>query len=67
MLKAPTVQCEEFFFFGGGGGRGVWELEFMLSLLNLITFIISIETEASLLALAKSIYYLYVYIQYQAY
>ena len=33
------------------------DLEFMLLLLNLIAFIISIEKEASLLALAKSIYY----------
>ena len=33
------------------------DLEFMLLLLNLIAFIVSIETEASLLALAKSIYY----------
>ena len=33
------------------------DLEFMLLLLNFIVFIISIETEASLLALAKSIYY----------
>ena len=32
------------------------DLEFMLLLLHLITFIIIIETEASLLALAKSIY-----------
>ena len=32
------------------------DLEFMLLLLNLIAFIISIETEASLLALTKSIY-----------
>ena len=39
----------------------------MLLLLNLIAFIISIETETSLLALAKSIYKLHVYIQYQAY
>ena len=68
MLKAPTVQLMgmwRIFFFGGGGeGEG---LEFMLSLLNLIAFIISIETEASLLALAKSIYKLYVYLQYPAY
>ena len=35
------------------------DLEFMLLLLNLIAFIISIETEASLLALAKSIYFSY--------
>ena len=33
------------------------DLEFMLLLLNFIAFIISIETEASLSALAKSIYY----------
>ena len=39
----------------------------MLLLLNLSAFIISMETEASLLALAKSIYKLYVYIEYQAY
>ena len=36
-----------FFFF---------RLEFMLLLLNLIAFIISVETDASLLAVAKSIY-----------
>ena len=33
------------------------DLEFMLLHLNLIAFIISIEMEASLLALAKSMYY----------
>ena len=32
------------------------DFEFMLLLVNLIAFIISIETEASLLALAKSMY-----------
>ena len=36
------------------------DLELMLLLLNLIAFIISIETEASLLALAKSIYFSYI-------
>ena len=41
MPKAPTVQF--------------LDLEFMLLLLNLITFIIRIEKGASLLALAKSI------------
>ena len=33
------------------------DLEFTLLLLNFIVFITSIETQASLLALAKSIYY----------
>ena len=33
------------------------DLEFMLITLNLIAFIASKETEASLLALAKSMYY----------
>ena len=44
MLKAPCL----FGFF--------WLRVHVISL-NLIAFIISIETEASLLALAKSIYY----------
>ena len=39
-----------FFFFGGGG------VKVHVISLNLIAFIISKETEASLLVLAKSIY-----------
>ena len=35
------------------------DLEFMLLVFNLIAFIISIEREASLLVLAKSIYFNY--------
>ena len=49
MLKAPTVQL-----------MGMWRFIFWFRVhvitFNLIAFIVSIETEASLLALAKSIY-----------
>ena len=52
MPKAPYFfSFLFFFFFLGGGGVKVHVIS-----LNLIAFIISKETEASLLVLAKSIY-----------
>ena len=51
MPKAPYFFSFLFFFFLGGGG-----VKFNVISLNLIAFIISKETEASLLVLAKSIY-----------
>ena len=52
MPKAPYFFSFLFFFFGGGGGG----VKVHVISLNLIAFIISKETEASLLVLAKSIY-----------
>ena len=54
MSKAPYFFFFFFFFLWGGGGLRVHVIS-----LNFIAFIVSIETQASVLALAKSTYWFY--------